>query len=134
MKNNVRWSGDFFTSDYYVVFEAAGTWYHTPGCMYRSNGDPGDPPVDEYNVESIELKEVYQSDEHGDETVDIANKLSQNIKESLEELIEDAIYNDEYTPEVLDDYPDPDDDDDWDDTWEDWDDGDDPDAELDIDE
>lgn len=36
------------------VYAEANHWY-SPGCMYRRNGDPGDPPEDELEITKLEV-------------------------------------------------------------------------------
>ncbi len=37
-----------------IEVEAVAEEYHDPGCMYRRNGDPGDPPEDSFEIISCE--------------------------------------------------------------------------------
>lgn len=51
----------------------------SPGCMYKRNGDPGDPP----EAEEIDINEVYAEGS----TVNLLDFLSEATLENLEERI-----------------------------------------------
>lgn len=59
-----------------VEFRAYGTYYYSPGCMYRKNGDPGDPPEEEIDVNKIYI----------DSLVDVEGKSVSLTDEKLKEL------------------------------------------------
>ena len=82
----------YHNDDFYITvkdvewqldFEAKGTWYHEDGCMYRRNGDPGDPPYDETEIEEINILSAMIN---GVET-----KPTKELETALEEWCEDNI-------------------------------------------
>jgi hypothetical protein len=101
-KTNVTWSGSYDDEDVTVDFIATGTHYYSPGCMYRRNGDPGDPPEDDYEVESIDITSAH------DDNGECLSRLTDAKIGELEEKIASAIDNGDYEPE--DDYMDPEED------------------------
>lgn len=60
---------EYHESDYeiedgiYCTIYAQAYYHYTPGTMYRSNGDPGDPPEEDFEVLKVELTDFYGIDE-----------------------------------------------------------------------
>ena len=90
--------GDRFVTlndvEYYVEYEAYGTWYHDPGCMYLKNGDPGYPPEDDMEVEEIHCFVSYDDEDRAEEQVPEA--IVTEITEMIEELIYDGTIDVDY--------------------------------------
>jgi len=40
--------------EYSVDVHARAEYYYSPGCMYRRNGDPGDPPEYDFEITDID--------------------------------------------------------------------------------
>ena len=58
---------EFEGKDYRIELEATAEEYHEPGCMYHANGDPGDPPEDEFELKSVDATWYLITDEDGNE-------------------------------------------------------------------
>ena len=58
---------EFEDKDYRVEVNAIAVEYHEPGCMYLSNGDPGYPPDDDFELKSVESIWYLITDEDGSE-------------------------------------------------------------------
>ena len=64
------WNGEYGcdidfdgTKNYYEIHgRVSATHYHDDGCFYRRNGDPGDPPYDETEIDEVEEIEVFCDD------------------------------------------------------------------------
>ena len=89
-----------------VDVSAQGTYYYSPGCMYRRNGDPGDPPEEETDVTSIDIEGVFIT---GIDT-DIKSWLNAETIKEIEDLCCEAIEDGQLEMETCDE-PDYDDDD-----------------------
>lgn len=112
-RNNVYWDGSvhitYKDTELDVDVSASGTYYYSPGCMYRRNGDPGDPPEEDTEVTDIEVEFVYLED------INITAWLKDEVIKEIEELCQEAIedgqlemescepdyddYDDDYEPE-----------------------------------
>lgn len=87
-----RWSGKGETYlvhndvDYVVEYEASGTYFSDPGCMYLKNGDPGYPPEEDFEVTKIECMVKYEDLDRENEEVpeDIVKEITEIIQEKLE--------------------------------------------------
>ena len=75
--------------DYSVNVEATIMHYHDDGCMYRHNGDWGDPPSDEVEVDEVTIHSASYEDENG-ETVLVTDK---ETLESIKEEVIDYLYD-----------------------------------------
>jgi len=92
---------------------ASGTYYYSPGCMYRRNGDPGDPPEEETDIDKLDVEAVYLDD------INITSWLKPEVIKEIEDLCYEAIEDGQLgngeglDPEPYDDYDDyePEDDD-----------------------
>lgn len=78
-------------NDFEVSFYARGTHYHDNGRMYMPNGDPGYPPYDEVEVDSIDIESIIN-----DEGEDILSKYSEEEIDSLCDTITDKIIEGDY--------------------------------------
>lgn len=62
-RNNVYWDGSvhitYKDTELDVDVSASGTYYYSPGCMYRRNGDPGDPPEEDTEVDTIDIEGIW---------------------------------------------------------------------------
>lgn len=54
--------------DYRIDVTAVAEEYHEPGCKYLRNGDPGYPPVNEFDLISVDATWYLINDEDGNET------------------------------------------------------------------
>ena len=90
-KSAVYWDGGVHISykdvELDVDVTASGTYYYSPGCMYRSNGDPGDPPEEETDVDTIDVEGVFIT---GIDT-DIKSWLKDEVLKDIEALCQEAI-------------------------------------------
>lgn len=88
-RNNVYWDGcvsiEYDGVDLDVDVHASGTYYYYPGCMYRKNGDPGDPPEEDITVEKLTVEKVYLDDE------DISSWLNQDTLRAITDECMNAI-------------------------------------------
>lgn len=101
MKGNAYWSGTYYV-DYEnkeaidkasVEFTARGTYYYSPGSMYRNNGDPGDPPEEDIDVKSIDITCI--RDEEGNDITDsYTEEQIKSIKDDIISEIECGEYQD----------------------------------------
>ena len=74
--------------EYDVDLTATAYYYYSPGTMYRRNGDPGDPPEEEFSVENVDINEVY--DEEGNAITDEAYKsIADKILDACYDYLED---------------------------------------------
>ena len=64
---------------------ASGTYYYYPGCMYRRNGDPGDPPEEDTTVEKLTVETVYL------DGADITSWLNQDTLKAITDECMNAI-------------------------------------------
>lgn len=82
----------------YANVEATADYWYYPGTMYRRNGDPGDPPDEELEIDKLKILEVIDKD---------GNSVA--ITEEIEDVVTDTLYELETTewqevmPEVEDD-------------------------------
>ena len=76
--------GYYYNDDFEVVIddvtykccvEAKAEAEHIPGTMYRSNGDPGDPPDDYFDVTSCEVTSVTDEDDVPIDDQEIVEKV-----------------------------------------------------------
>ena len=58
---------EFEDKDYRVEVNATAVEYHEPGRMYLSNGDPGYPPEDEFELKSVDATWYLITDEDENE-------------------------------------------------------------------
>lgn len=70
--------------EYDIDLHATAYYHYTPGTMYRRNGDPGDPPETEFEIEYIEIEFIFN--ENGD---DVTSKYDED--EKFKALIDDAV-------------------------------------------
>ena len=94
-KGNVYWAGNVYITykdvELNVYVNASGTYYYSPGCMYRRNGDPGDPPEEETEVTSIDIEHIFITGIDDDDDVDILKWLKPEVIKEIEELCQEAI-------------------------------------------
>lgn len=107
-RNNVYWDGSVNITYKNVELDvdviASGTYYYSPGCMHRRNGDPGDPPEEETDIISIDIEGVYIAGID----VDILKWLNKETIKAIEDLCYEAIEDGQLEMQV--DEPDYDDD------------------------
>lgn len=68
--------------NYTVDVTARADYYYDAGCMYRRNGDPGDPPESEFEIE--EVNAVWH-DEDGNVV-----EATEEMTDALENYLQDA--------------------------------------------
>ncbi|MBP3622027.1 MAG: hypothetical protein J6J16_09735 [Lachnospiraceae bacterium] len=83
-------------TEYSVMVSAYGEGWYTPGTMYRSNGDPGDPPDGDWEIKEIDILQIrywVEGDVNDwifvqgspEEIKELEKALSNIIEEELEE-------------------------------------------------
>lgn len=50
--NKLEWP--YEGRDYHINLRAKAKEYHAPGRLYLRNGDPGDPPEDDFELKSVD--------------------------------------------------------------------------------
>ena len=87
--------------EYSVEVSAYGEGWYTPGTMYRSNGDPGDPPDDDFNIETIDIIKIKIWVEGDvDDWVDLQcspeerRELDRNLSNIIEQELEEDDFED----------------------------------------
>ena len=94
---------------YHCCVEGTATSIHEPGTMYRRNGDPGDPPVDEFDVDSLEVSGIVEIDEDGNEMPvtdeDVRSEVESCVWDDLSDN-EDMWSYDEDEPRQMDPWED----------------------------
>lgn len=90
-KSAVYWDGSvnitYKDVELDVDVSAQGTYYYSPGCMYRKNGDPGDPPEEETDITSIDIEGVFITGID----VNILKWLNKETIKEIEALCQEAI-------------------------------------------
>lgn len=75
----------YYKIDVYAVADE----YHDPGCMYLRNGDPGDPPEDSFELNSVD---AVWYDEDGNDvtpTKEMTDTLWEYLRKHKEQFEED---------------------------------------------
>ena len=69
MKANMYYNTDEFEVNDTVTCTVYATAYYsyTPGTMYKRNGDPGDPPEEDFEVLDVDLSDFRSINENGDD-------------------------------------------------------------------
>lgn len=81
---------------YDVEFFATAEYTYSPGCMYKRNGDPGDPPEEDFYLMDVDA--IWRLDgEEVEETPEMADTLTNYLYDNQEEFLQDA-------PDDYDDY------------------------------
>lgn len=75
---------------YYVSGKYRGTVYYSPGSMYRSNGDPGDPPEYDSKLEYFEVTSCTMNGSEEELNIIEDSDLYDAIEEKLYELLDDV--------------------------------------------
>ena len=71
---------------YRLTVHAEADYWYTSGTMYRSNGDPGDPPDEELDLENVDAN-WYLLDEDGEEEkVDPTEEMLDELYDYLYEM------------------------------------------------
>lgn len=65
--DDLEFEFEFEDKDYRVEVNAIAEEYHEPGRKYLSNGDPGYPPEDEFELKSVDSNWYLITDEDGSE-------------------------------------------------------------------
>ncbi len=111
--NAVYWDGSvnitYKDVELDVDVSASGTYYYSPGCMYRRNGDPGDPPEEETTVDKLDVEAVYI------DGTNITSWLKDEVIKEIEELCCEAIEDGQLEMETFDEPDYDDDEEDWED-------------------
>lgn len=76
--------------EYSVDVHATAECYYSPGCMYKRNGDPGDPPEYDFEITDIDATwvDITEEDSHEVEPdagmkqylVDLLNDMSESFE------------------------------------------------------
>lgn len=100
-RNNAYWDGSVHITYDDVELDcdvlARGTYYYSPGTMYRRNGDPGDPPEEDIDVASLELEDVYIDGEN------IMHWLKDDVIKEIKDLCIEAIEEGQLSAEDFED-------------------------------
>ena len=100
--SNVIYDGcvsvEYKDKEYDVDVTALGTYTYYPGCMYRKNGDPGDPPEENLNVDSFDVEYIFY---HGNR-IEIPDEELKDFNDCVQGALEDLDYG---SWEQLDDEP-----------------------------
>ena len=72
---------------YYAEVHASAYYHYTSGTMYRRNGDPGDPPEEDFDVLSVTVENVQESGT--DDTVPV----TQDMIDTVHGMLEDGDYD-----------------------------------------
>ena len=75
---------------YYVSGEYQGIVYYSPGSMYRSNGDPGDPPEYDSELTYFEVTSCTMNESEEELNVIEGSDLYNAIEAKLYELLDDV--------------------------------------------
>lgn len=89
------WIGD---KEYSGSVEAYGEGWFTPGTMYRSNGDPGDPPDGDWDIKEVEVLQIKIWDEDKEDWV-IVNDYSdgyEDLVKAFKEYVTDNLEEDDF--------------------------------------
>lgn len=70
--------------DYTCEVAARATYKYWPGTMYRSNGDPGDPPEDDLEITRLEVNDCWET-----ETGQRLLFIDKHIENACEGFLED---------------------------------------------
>ena len=71
---------------YRLDIHAEAAYWYTPGTMYRSNGDPGDPPDEELDIVVL-VANWYLLDEDGEEEkIDATEEMTNELYDYLYEM------------------------------------------------
>ncbi len=94
MKTNINSKPFSFEIDvdddiYYTEGTFDGVICYSPGTMYRSNGDPGDPPEYESEVTAIYIDSCTMNDSDDEYVVDKDSELYAKIEAKCLELLDD---------------------------------------------
>lgn len=88
-KGNVYWDGNahiiYDGTELDVDLSASGTYQYYPGCAYRSNGDPGDPPEEDTEVDTIDIEGIWL------DGVNILKWLKDEVISDITSLCREAI-------------------------------------------
>lgn len=81
---------DLGNAIYYVSGEYRGTVYYSPGSTYKSNGDPGDPPEYDSELEYFEVTSCTMNESEERLNVPEGSDLYYAIEARLCELLDDV--------------------------------------------
>lgn len=89
---------------YRLDIHAEANYWYTPGTMYRNNGDPGDPPDEDLEIEKVDAN-WYLLDEDGEETkVDATDDMTAELYDYLYDMSIDDWESDEKECKEPEDY------------------------------
>lgn len=69
--------------DYKCCVEAKAEAEHTPGTMYKRNGDPGDPPEDYFDVTSCDVTNITDVDDVPVDDQEIVQKVYDKVTDYM---------------------------------------------------
>lgn len=92
--------------EYSVHVSAYGEGWYEPGSLYRSNGDPGDPPDGDWEIKEVEILGIEFYDDDCDTWVNLIDysddyhKLEKIFKDEIESNLEESDFEiTDYMPE-----------------------------------
>ena len=81
--NKLEWP--YEGRDYHINLRAKAKEYHDPGRQYLRNGDPGDPPEDDFELKSVDAVWYLVTDGNGNE---VEVKPTKEMVSDLEDWLE----------------------------------------------
>lgn len=81
------YNGTVTVDDYECTVSAECDYYYSPGCMYKRNGDPGDPPEEDFEVTDVSIEEARDIE---------TNELVEPIPDGLQEKVREELQNGDY--------------------------------------
>lgn len=81
---------DLDDNTYYVSGKYRGKVYYSPGSMYKSNGDPGDPPEYDSELEYFEVTSCTMNESEEKLNVTEGSDLYNAIEARIYELLDDV--------------------------------------------
>ena len=103
-----KYYGSYDNSDYRISYKGKeycmlvsvrGEGWYTPGTMYRSNGDPGDPPDGDWVIKEIEITQikVWNDDQDTWENLTDYSDEFYKLKNVFKDIIEEELTEDDFT-------------------------------------
>jgi hypothetical protein len=104
--NNDDYRIEYNGAEYSVALSAYGEGWYEPGTMYRSNGDPGDPPDGDWEIKEIDISQIKVWDDDQDtwenltDYSDEYDRLEKILKDEIESNLEESDFEiADYVPE-----------------------------------
>lgn len=85
-------------TEYSVMVDAYGEGWYTPGTMYRSNGDPGDPPDGDWEIKEVNIFQIKVWNKDKDDWVSLRGSPEEikEIEKALSNIIEEELEEDDF--------------------------------------